>query len=188
MKRRRSAAPGAVPQNLDSFLDTLTNTVGVMIFVLLFVTLAAADATVLVHTPLRTGTSKSAIFFEVAGDRVARLDDAEGDRQVRRHMNSLPTPNWYNLPYVVRRIYDFSGSTTNHDVDLVGSVLSGGLGVRYRLKPGAGEPSKALRNPGSEFLRTLAEGDTSRNVVAFVVRPDGFAAFREARKLAAARG
>lgn len=188
MKRRRSSTGGSTPHNLDSFLDTLTNTVGVMIFVLLFVTLAAADATVLVRTPLRTEVSKDEIFFEVSGDRVALLDTEKANEQVRRHMASLPQPSWYNLSAIVRRIYDFSGSTRNHEVDLVGSVMDGEMGVRYQLKPGAGDPIKALKSRDSEFQRALAAADTSQKVVAFVVRADGFAAFREARKIATARG
>jgi hypothetical protein len=188
MRRRRIARDAAPAGNLDSFLDTLTNTVGVMIFVLLFVTLAAADATVLVRTPLWAESGKDPIFFEVSGDRVALLDNDEGRRQVSAHMESLPRPSWYNLTDIVRRIYAFSGSTVNHEVDLVGSVLSGDLGTRYRLKEGAGEPRKALRRPDSAFQQALARADSAGNSIAFVVRPDGFAAFREARKLAAAKG
>lgn len=188
MRRKRTGWEAAPAGNLDSFLDTLTNTVGVMIFVLLFVTLAAADATVLVRTPLRTESAKAGIFSEVSGDRVARLENEEGSRQFAEHMDRLPRPTWYNLAYVVRRIYDFSGTTDNHDVDVVGSALSGNLGVRYTLKEGAGEARKTLRRPGSAFHRALAGVDTASHAVAFIVRPDGFAAFREARKLAAARG
>ncbi|HEU4560761.1 MAG TPA: hypothetical protein VFS20_23115 [Longimicrobium sp.] len=188
MRRRRSHTGGSTPHNLDSFLDTLTNTVGVMIFVLLFVTLSAADASVLVRTPLRTEVSKEELFFEVSGDRVALLDTERANEQVRRRVAALPRPDWWNLSTIVQRIYDFSGSTGNHDVDLVGSVLAGEMGVRYRLKPGAGDPIKSLKSPESDFQRALAAADTSRNVVAFIVRADGFAAFREARKIATARG
>jgi hypothetical protein len=188
MRRRRIARDAAPAGNLDSFLDTLTNTVGVMIFVLLFVTLAAADATVLVRTPLWAESGKAPIYFEVSGDRVALLDNREGSRQVGAYMERLPQPSWYNLADIVRRIYAFSGSTANHEVDVVGSVLSGNLGTRYQLKEGAGEARTALRRPGSAFQRALAEADTPGSSIAFIVRPDGFAAFREARKLAAAKG
>ncbi len=188
MRRRSRARRDAPAQNLDSFLDTLTNTVGVMVFVLLFVTLSAADATVLVRTPLWSATDKEPIYFEVTGDRVAWLDQESGSRRFDEYVGGLPEPNWYNAAYFIRRLYAFSTSTANHEVDVVGSFLSGTLGTRYRLHEGAGETRKALRLAGSDFQRMLAQADTAENTVAFIVRPDGFAAFREARKLANARG
>lgn len=187
MRRKRWVRGHAAPNNLDSFLDTLTNTVGVMIFVLLFVTLSAADATILVRTPLLTPTRKTEIFFEVSGDRVAELDTDKGSGDFSRHVAGLPRPNLWNLVYVMRRVYDYDGDSGNHTVHVVGSITSG-LGLRYRMKENSGDTLKALRRPDSEFQRILARADTSRQFVAFLVRDDGFAAFREARKEAARRG
>lgn len=188
MRRRRARRPVDSGGNLDSFLDTLTNTVGVLIFVLLFVTLAAADATVLVKTPLRTSTAKEEIFFEVSGDRVALLDTDAGSDAYRRLVNGLPRPNWYNLDLIIDRIYAFSADAGNHRVTVVGSVLSGTTGLRYELDPDAGDAMKSLRDSTSEFQRVLARADTAEQFVAFLVRPDGLEAFREARKHAARRG
>jgi len=188
MKRTRRRRSGQAGGNLDSFLDTLTNTVGVLIFVLLFVTLAAADATVLVKTPLRTPTRKEEIFFEVSGDRVALLDSEAGSKAYGRFMASLPRPNWYNLDIIIRRIYGFSADAGNHRVSVAGSVLGGNIGLRYELRPGTGDPVKVLRNSTSEFQRILATADTAEQFVAFLVRPDGLEAFREARKYAGRRG
>lgn len=189
MKRtRRRIDAGAGAGNLDSFLDTLTNTVGVMVFVLLFVTLAAADATILVKTPLRTVTDREEIFFEVRGDRVALLDTDRGSQLYGRMMNGLPRPNLFNLGSLVRRIYDFRGDAGNHRVRVVGNIMSGNIGLQYRMKESAGDPMKALHDPTSEFQKVLARSDTSKFVIALLVRPDGFEAFREARKLAHKRG
>lgn len=188
MRRPQRARGRAVPGNLDSFLDTLTNTVGVMIFVLLFVTLSAADATILVKTPLRTDTQKEEIFFEVRGNRVARLDSNAGASNFGRFMEGLPRPSLWNLAYVVERVYGYSGDTENHTVSVVGNVMSGRVGLAYRMKEQAGDTLKALRRADSRFQRILAHADTSRQFVAFIVREDGFEAFREARKQATARG
>jgi hypothetical protein len=188
MKRTKRRRPGDAGGNLDSFLDTLTNTVGVLIFVLLFVTLAAADASVLVKTPLRTSTQKEEIFFEVSGDRVARLDSDAGSKAYGRFLDGLPRPNWYNLDVIIRRIYNFSADAGNHRVSVVGSFLGGTTGLQYELRPGTGDPLEALRDGTSEFQRILAAADTSEQFVAFLVRPDGLEAFREARKHASRRG
>lgn len=188
MKRTRRRRFGEAGGNLDSFLDTLTNTVGVLIFVLLFVTLAAADATVLVKTPLSTPTHKDEIFFEVSGNRVALLDSEAGSRAYARFWDDLPRPNWYNLDIIIRRIYGFSADAGNHRVSVAGNVLAGNTGLRYELRPGAGDPVKTLRDSASEFQRILTRADTAKQFVAFLVRPDGLEAFREARKHAGRRG
>ncbi|HEX8431428.1 MAG TPA: hypothetical protein VF625_09080 [Longimicrobium sp.] len=188
MKRNRRTGNAELSNNLDSFLDTLTNTVGVMVFVLLFVTLAAADATILVRTPLRTDTAKEEIFFEVSGSRVARLDTELGTRRYGNMLDGLPSPNLYNLSSFLRRIYDFRGDAGNHAVRVAGSFLDGDAGLEYRLKENAGDSIRALRDTASEFQRILANADSSKQVVAFLVRPDGLEAFREARKHASRRG
>ena len=66
--------------------------------------------------------------------------------------------------------------------------MNGNTGLQYRLKENAGEPTRALRDTTSEFQRILAKADTSKQVVAFLVRPDGLETFREARKQAIRRG
>jgi len=159
-----------------------------MIFVLLFVTLAAADATVIVHTPLHENTDKEAIFFEVQGNRVARLRAEAGDSAYARLLAGLPRLNWYNFNVVLRRIYDFSADVGNHEVSVAGSVTSGNLGLRYRLKPEAGDTGRVVRRPSSELQRTLADADTSRQFVAFLVHSDALELFREARRQANRRG
>ena len=188
MKRNRRARSTELSNNLDSFLDTLTNTVGVMVFVLLFVTLAAADATILVKTPLRTVTEKDEIFFEISGSRVARLDTELGSQRYRSMLNGLPRASLFNFSDIIRRVYDFRGDAGNHRVRVAGSILDGDVGLQYRLKENAGDSTRALRDTASEFQRILAKADTSKQVVAFLVRPDGLEAFREARKQAARRG
>jgi hypothetical protein len=188
MRRRKRSPAGQAGGNLDSFLDTLTNTVGVLIFVLLFVTLAAADATVLVKTPLRAATRKQEIFFEVTGNRVALLDTDAGTKAYGQLLDGLPRARWYNLDIILNRIYDFSGDAGNHRVGVVGSVLAGNTGLQYELRPGAGDLVEALGDSSSEFQDILADGDTAEQFVAFLVRPDGLEAFREARKHASRRG
>lgn len=174
--------------NLDSFLDIMTNVVGVLVFVLLFVTLAAADATVLVRTPLRSETEKRPVFFEVSGGRVIYLESAEGNEQVDAFFDALPRITWYNVDRVLNRVHAFRAGTPNYEVDFTGSLLAGGIGVRWRARPGAGESARMVKDSASAYQRVLRTLDPDTTYLAFIVRPDGLEAFRAARKVATGRG
>jgi len=181
--------PGRRPEpgNLDSFLDVMTNTVGVLIFVLLFVTLAAADATVLVRTPLRSETEKRPVYFEASGGRVIHVELIEGNAQVDAFFEGLPRITWYNLSYVLDRMRTFHGETRNYEVDLTGSFMSGDIGVRWRARAESGETAREVRNSASTYQRVLRSLDPDTAYLAFIVRPDGLDAFRTAREVASRR-
>lgn len=181
MKRRIRPAPRPAG-NLDSFLDIMTNTVGVLVFVLLFVTLAAADATVLVRTPLRASTEKEPVFFEVVDGRVIHMETDEVNERVGAFMKALPTINLYNYEYVLRRMETWSMSTDNYTVDLRG------WSMRYRARDGAGESAKVVKDTTSAYQRVLRAMDPEKEYLAFIVRPDGLEAFRAAREVATKRG
>jgi hypothetical protein len=181
---RRRPEPG----NLDSFLDVMTNTVGVLIFVLLFVTLAAADATVLVRTPLRSETEKRPIYFEAVGGRVIYLELGMGNERVDAFFDALPPIRWYNVSSVLDRVDAFQTQTSNYTIDFSGSPLAGGFGVRWQALAGAGDTVKVLKDSASAFQGVLRTLDPDTAYLAFVVRPDGLEAFRAARKLATRRG
>jgi hypothetical protein len=180
VKRRPRQRPQA--QNLDSFLDIMTNTVGVLVFVLLFVTLAAADATVLVRTPLRASTEKVPVFFEVVDGRVVHMETGVANERVRAFMEGLPRINLYNYEYVLGSMRTWSTSTGNYTVDLVG------YSMRYRANEGAGESAKVVKDTASAYQRVLREMDPETEYLAFIVRPDGLEAFRAAREIATKRG
>lgn len=187
MRRRVTRGPGA--QNLDSFLDILTNTVGVLIVVLMFVVLSAADASILVRTPLRTDTEKDARIFEVRGDRVIHVEVDQVSESFRQFRNGLPEIDLWNVYHVARRIDNFTTSTENYRVDVVGSVLGGGIGLRYRARSAeVGTPLEEIKSDSVEYLHVLSRLDPEENYVAFLVWPDGIEAFRAARDLATRRG
>jgi hypothetical protein len=186
MKRRVRTGPGAL--NLDSFLDVLTNTIGVLVFVLLFVTLSAADASVLVRTPLRQETEKSALFLEIRGGRVLFIDTEKVQRDMNRMRSNLPDITYYTMDYVRDQIENFRTSTTNYRVEMVGVIGYTNLSLRYRAKAGAGDSLSALADSTSSFQRLLGTKPPEKFYLAFLVRPDGFEAYREARKLAWSKG
>jgi hypothetical protein len=177
---RRRPEPG----NLDSFLDVMTNTVGVLIFVLLFVTLAAADATVLVRTPLRSETEKQPIYFEASGGRVIYLESRMADERVDAFVRALPPIRWYNVSYVMDQVDAFETETPNYTIDLLG----GGIGVRWRARPGAGDTVNVVKDSASTYQQVLRTLDPDTAYLAFIVRPDGLESFRAAREAATRRG
>jgi hypothetical protein len=186
MRRWRRSAQD---QNLDSFLDILTNTVGVLLFVLLFVTLAAADATILVRTPLWSATEKKGLLFEVGGDRVYFIDSHKVAGELRDVVASLPEINLFNYHIVRRRIENFTASTDNYRVRFVGSLSSTGVSLEYTLRPDAtGANLRALGQTGDRYAQHLSALKPDEDYVAFVVRPDGIPTFHKAREIALRRG
>ena len=185
---RRPARRRPEPGNLDSFLDVMTNTVGVLIFVLLFVTLAAADATVLVRTPLRSETEKRPIYFEASGGRVIYLELRAGNEAVDDFFDALPPIRWYNVRSVLARMEAFETRTPNYTIDFSGSPLAGGMGIRWRARPGVGDTVTVVKDSTSTFQQVLRSLDPDTAYLAFIVRPDGVESFRAARKAATKRG
>jgi hypothetical protein len=186
MRRHRRVT---TEQNLDSFLDIMTNTVGVLVFVLLFVTLSAADATILVKTPMWSPTEKEAVLFEVRGDRVYHLDSARVVEELRSVVASLPRINFFTYEIVTRRIERFATFTDNYRVRFVGSLSANGVSLEYVLRPDAtGTKLSTLRQPDEAYAKLLSSLKPEKNYVAFVVRPDGIATFHSARELALRRG
>lgn len=185
---RRRTRRGSAPPSFDSFLDVLTNTIGVLIVVLLFVTLSAADASILVRTPLRQETSKQVLFFEARGDRVLYVDSDKVLNDFERMRARLPSVDIYTLAYIRDRIEGFRTSTDNYRVRIDGILGYTDLSLVYTARPGAGEALGVLGDTSSRYRQVLSREEPDRRYVAFLVRPDGFEAFREARKHAWAQG
>jgi hypothetical protein len=200
--RRRSYRQTIQPtQNLDSFLDILTNTVGVLMFISLFVTLVTVEAETIIRTPLVTDSRKNPHFFEVRNNQLYYLDSEEVDRQLAAWLQALPQcqepqipeeADWYLYEtYLAQieeyeickrqqweRLGEFQAQTTYYNVRLVN--LNSRL---YELKEGIeGESPEQLSQEESQFLTILQKLAPETEYLAFIVRPDSFAAFRAARK------
>ncbi len=206
MRRRRARKPSIPTQNLDSFLDILTNTVGVLMFIGLFVALVSVEAGSIVRTPLVSDSNKNPYFFELRGNRITYIDDREVDRQINIFQASLPTCNEPNIPerisiamyeYYLQKVREynmcieniistlatFTGQTDYYRVTFIESSL-----LYEPLAENQGETKEELRSKESEFKQMLAELNPKTDYLAFIVRPDSFAAFRSARKVAWEQG
>ncbi|MBE9117401.1 hypothetical protein IQ249_15990 [Lusitaniella coriacea LEGE 07157] len=208
MRRRRQRKSVAPTQNLDSFLDILTNTVGVLMFISLFVTLVTAQAGNIIRTPLLSTSNKTAHFFEVKGDRAAYLDTVSATNQVAQFINSLPfcgEPSFsrdpdsvlyeyyrqqreeYDRCYLERnaQLQNYRATTKYYEVKLYGEGLSLAF---LPVEDQPGESPQDLQQTNSDFQQVLKKLNPKNDYLAFIVRPDSFKVFREARKLAWSEG
>jgi hypothetical protein len=204
MRRRNYRRPAAPTQNLDSFLDILTNTVGVLMFIGLFVSLFNVETQAVIRTPLVSQTQKVPHFFEVRGDRVIYLDKAAVDQRIKKFSASMPPceepepPSVFNsalyqyylsqlrsyqvcLNQQSQQLRTFRTATSNYDVYF--DPYSSGL-VFEPLEAEAGETTKELTAANSDYRTVLQTLDPQTDYLAFIVRPDSFKAFREARGVA----
>ena len=170
-------------------------------FIGLFVALISAEAGYIIRTPLVTRTRKVPHFFEVRDGKVTYVDTRGVDQQVQSWLNSLPAcsrPDYSDAsdPYLsdyyqeqmqeyndcisakVQQLKGFKAETAHYQVRLekLNSLL-------YEpIKEG--ESVEELPQADSEFRETLEDLDPSSEYLAFIVRPDSFDAFREARSQA----
>lgn len=204
MSRRRVHRKASVPtQNLDSFLDILTNTVGVLMFVSLFVTLITVQAGALIRTPLVSKSNKQPHFFEVRGNKVIYVDDENIDSQLAILMTSLPTCERPKIPenldvYIyqyyaeeiqeykicqkqtLEKLKTFQGQTENYNVRFIDIDA-----MMYEPRSSnIGESIKELSKANSNFQTVLKSLNPKTDYLAFIVRPDSFSAFRNARQQA----
>ncbi|PSB11038.1 hypothetical protein C7B62_07265 [Pleurocapsa sp. CCALA 161] len=194
--RRRMPHAG---QNLDSFLDVLTNTVGVLIFVSIFASLIATGgdgpkSRVTIQTPLSSPTNKEALWFEIRNKKVSNLDL----RQVRAKeldlSGSLPNCNKptsgdsLSLGNYQSCLLSILGRQSNFRVDTANyRVRTVDQGVSLLFEPlsaNIGETTTQLGAANSTYQQVLSKFNPQKDYLVFIVRPDSFEAFRNARKKA----
>jgi hypothetical protein len=207
MRRRRLRKQNYPAQNLDSFLDILTNTVGVLMFIGLFVSLVAVESGIIIRTPLRQETQKTGQFFEVRNNQIFYLNNSEVDRKLSELISNLPA---CYPPYVpdnfIDSLYDyyldqineyqncleqreqklqnFSVKTDNYIITLVG-----GDSLKYQpIKAIKGDTKADLEQDNSNFSNILNNINPNNAYLAFLVRPDSFTIFRQAREKAWSQG
>ncbi|MFN9403748.1 MAG: hypothetical protein ACOVOV_18895 [Dolichospermum sp.] len=201
MKRKRYFASQRPQQNLDSFLDILTNTVGVLMFMSLFITLVAVQSSTIVRTPLAKETDKKPKFFEISGNRVIYLDTESANQQIQEFLGNLPTcvePSYISgfvdsyidelrnyqscIQDKSQQLKEFRVETKNYEVELFDL---NDRGWQYNLKSvNSGESGQELTQVNSEYRTILSQFAPEKDYLAFLVRPDSFATFRQVREIA----
>jgi hypothetical protein len=201
MKRKRYFLSQRPQQNLDSFLDILTNTVGVLMFMSLFITLVAVQSSTIVRTPLAKETDKKPKFFEISGNRVIYLDNESANQQIQEFLGNLPTcvePSYISgfvdsyidelrnyqscIQDKSQQLKEFRVETKNYEVELFD--LDAGAWQYNPKSVNSGESDQELTQVNSEYRTTLSQFAPEKDYLAFLVRPDSFATFRQVREIA----
>ncbi|MEM8828742.1 MAG: hypothetical protein AAGE96_05225 [Cyanobacteria bacterium P01_G01_bin.19] len=203
MRSRARRRNNQINQNLDSFLDILTNTVGVLMFISLFVTLIATGGSsktkITIQTPLSSSTDKESLWFEIRDNKVSYLNLRKVREEELEFSGNLPNCNKpltstdapdYSfrqdnytscLSSVLGRQSNFTATTQDYNV----RVVENGLSLVFNPKSNqVGETTSQLIEPSSQFKQVLSQNNANRDYLIFIVRPDSFEAFREARKQA----
>jgi hypothetical protein len=203
--RRKNASPS---QNLDSFLDIMTNTVGVLMFVSVFVSLIAVESDAIIQTPLASETKKTARFFEIREGKLTYIDDQKVGDEMEKLIGNLPSCNQPNSSYGsspssqqylsdiadyrscvqsrAGRLVNFKTETNHYYVTMTNPATFSLLYEPIPTNPGEDKDQLALKK--SIFNGVLQKLNPNKEYLAFIVRPDSFAAFRAARKQAWAQG
>jgi len=202
MRRRRHRKLATPTQNLDSFLDILTNTVGVLMFISLFVSLVTVEAGTVIRTPLVSNSRKSPQFFELRDNRLSYVDTSAAIAQVDKFLASLPPCQKPEIPdrplpslyeYYLSQIETYQACERNKIQQLAlyrgtidhYSVRVEAGGMAYKLREGTQrELPEELAENNSDFRQLLKQLNPQTDYLAFLVRPDSFKAFRQARQLA----
>lgn len=206
--RRRIDRPSL---NYDSFLDTLTNTLGVLMFICLFTTLIASqsNSNAVVRTPLVSDTKKIPRFFEIRDNKITYIDDEKIGKEIEQLTVNLPACNKPNLstnsnPFLSQnyaeqfsyyrdclrnrasRLVNFQSQTEYYNVSMVNAST---FSLLYEpIEDKVGESKEELSIDDSEFNQILAKLDPNKDYLAFIVRPNSFSTFREARDRAWTKG
>lgn len=195
--RVRRKMPNA-SQNLDSFLDVLTNIVGVLIFVSLFASLAANGGAPKTHltiqTPLASTTDKEPLWFEIQNNKVSYLNLRQIRNKEIELSGSLPNCNKpssgdsVSLSNYQSCLLSILGRQSNFRVDTDSyRVRTVDQGVSLLFEPlsnNIGETATKLTAANSAYKQVLSKSNPKKDYLAFIVRPDSFEAFRDARKQA----
>lgn len=185
-------------QNLDSFLDVLTNIVGVLIFVSLFASLAANGGAPKTHltiqTPLTSTTDKEPLWFEIQNNKVSYLNLRQIRNKEIELSGSLPNCNKpssgdsVSLSNYQSCLLSILGRQSNFRVDTDSyRVRTVDQGVSLLFEPlsnNIGETATKLTAANSAYQQVLSKSNPNKDYLAFIVRPDSFEAFRDARKQA----
>jgi hypothetical protein len=185
MSRRRQAPSAAL--SLDSFLDIVTNAVGMLILIAVVTVLGARDVAVSAGPSVLRQPSASAtrVLFECSADQVFFIDEQAHGKRVEEVVRSTPSGP-ASTEMVEQLLLDRDVGDETYRVQA--RALTEGLAWLYERRPDArGVKADDLARQDGAFLQAL-EGLDDGAFVYFVVREDGFEAFRRAREVVAARG
>jgi len=169
---------------LDSLLDILSNVVGVMVLITVITVLNTNNIQIRLGTPKSRDASESAerIYFEVRGNRINVIDEAEinavvDDFRVNKNLLNLRAAR---LATTINRANLQSNHYKIRTVAQEGELVK----ILEQRDTPTGERIGEFSQPNSAYAEILKTLDPEKNYLFFIVRADSFEAFRAARTMA----
>ena len=213
-RTRRKSRINNENQNHEFALYALTNTkniLGVVMFIWMMTTfiVGGGSSKAIVRTPLVAKTDKMPRFFEIRNNQVTYIDDEKIGKEIEQLTSNLPPCNRPELPGNINssisqgdaaefsyyrdclrnrasQLVNFMSQTEYYNVSMVNPST---FSLIYEPIDGkVGESKEELSIDNSEFNQILAKLDPTKDYLAFIVRPNSFATFRQAREQAWTKG
>jgi hypothetical protein len=179
---RRPKSEG-VSLNFDSFLDVITNCIGVLMVITILAIINTKYMTFIVRTPFVRHTDKTPVFFECRQNRNIPVDKMTIQTNMKGSMDSIKkNQSEYNriLQSYTPELRDVGDSY--YQVDFT-KLLREGILVLVPKADNQGETAEEIKTDESRFKKALQSIDPQKEFAFFLVRPDSYEVFREARDI-----
>jgi len=179
MKRPKKSDPELL---LVSFCDILTISISGLFMATIITVFEATKVPELSMVPKAIATDKTALFFECRGDQIYFVDKEALDSQVAKLLSTLPASRRSDMADFLKVVN--TQDIGNEFYKVVPSYLLAAV-MALEPRPGvAGMNAAIVENAGGRYQVTLAQFDSKKYYIAFLVRDDSFQVFRKARLIA----
>jgi hypothetical protein len=168
---------------LDSFLDIITNTIGILVVICCLAAINVNDITYIVRTPFVHKTEKIPLFFECRNLRCVPIDKEGLQNEIDKRIQKLYKKNVrLTGTKILSLLEDEEIGDNYYNVNLPKLFLEN-IFVLIPKGEEIGESKTQIRKPDSIFVETIKDLDPEKYFIFFLVRPDSFGIYREARKI-----
>ena len=168
---------------LDSFLDIITNTIGILVVICCMAAINVNDITYIVRTPFVHKTEKIPVFFECRNRRCVPIDKEGLHNQIDKRIKKLYKKDVrLTGSKILSLMEDEVIGDAYYNVNLPKLFLEN-IFVLIPKEEDIGEDVNQFRKSDSVFAQIIKNLDPEKHFIFFLVRPDSFETYREARKI-----
>jgi hypothetical protein len=168
---------------LDSFLDIITNTIGILVVICCMAAINVNDITYIVRTPFVHKTAKAPIFFECRDNRIVPIDKEGLHDIIDQRIQELYKKNdRLTGTNILALLEDKDIGNEYYNVNLPKLFLEN-IFVLIPKGDKIGEDKRQIKKADSVFFKNIKTLDPEKYFVFFLVRPDSFEVYRDARKI-----
>jgi len=167
---------------MDSFIDVMSNSIGVLTIILLFAAVVASRTRGLVPS-YELIAEKTIYNFEAREDKIYFVDHYTIMKMVIDNLREIK-----KLETEEERLAALTKVRIEHEgYRVVSEALPAGV-IRLLPDPGGGTPIAELSDRSSEFHRVLDALNPEEDMLLFVVRMNGWEAYRKGVRECSQRG